>query len=45
MTHSNANGTNNKRDQYDKDFEKDYQKYNQSQVVAAARPDASDSKF
>jgi hypothetical protein len=48
MTHSQANGTNNKGGQggtYDEEFEKDYKNYYESQVAAAANPDASDSKF
>lgn len=46
MTHSQANGTNNKGGQggiYDEEFEKDYQKYYEGRIVA--KPDASDSKF
>lgn len=47
MTHSHANGTNNKGGQgvtYDEEFEKDYKKYYESQV-GVPKPDASDSKF
>lgn len=45
MTHSQANGTNNKGPgNYDEEFEKDYKKYYESQV-AVPKPDASDSKF